>query len=139
MFLLFFEKHWLRLLAFLVLVAFPVGILLLQSNAPDEPEAEKLKPYVPYQARKYIADMKAYYTKRQELSDAWRTAKSEFDALLPEQDPYEYLSGLTASERKTLGSQMQRANEKVEQAWKRLREFRTTRPVPPKELGFSNE
>ena len=92
--------------------------------------------------QKYILELNAYYTKRQELSDAWRAAQSEFDALIPERDYdafAEYVSRLTASERKTLVSDMQRFNNKVEQAWKRLSEFRTTRPIAPVLPEFASE
>ena len=113
-----------------------IATILEQEDRLLEQAANLLKAYDQHQVvyQKYIVDLKAYYTKRQELSDAWRTAQSEFDALIPEKDYNtfaEYVSRLTESERNTLVSDMQLSNNKVEQAWKRLSEFRSSRPVPP--------
>ena len=118
------------------LVILAIGFLALRSDVVDAPVAHQVE----YQ--KYILQLNAYYTKRQELSDAWRAAQSEFDALIPEKDYdafAEYVSRLTESDRSKLVSDMQRSNNKVEQAWKRLSEFRTTRPIAPVLPEFASE
>ena len=120
----------------LILVFLTIGFLAIRSDVVDAP----VEHQVAYQ--KYILQLKAYYTKRQELSDAWRAAQSEFDALIPEKDYdafAEYVSRLTESEGNTLVSDMRRFNNKVEQAWKRLSEFRTTRPIAPVLPEFASE
>ena len=120
-----------------------IATILEQEKRLLKQASEMLGEYDQYQVeyQKYIVDLKAYYRKRQELSDAWQAAQSDFDALVPEEDPKafaEYVSRLSESEGKILVSEMQRTNKNVEQAWKRLRDFRTTRPIPPELPEISN-